>query len=224
MARSEQKLDSIADELRSTHGVAVSVFPLDRAAPGADERLREETVRLGIEVDVLVNNAGFATHGDVAEASAARLAEQIQLNCVTLAAATTRFLPSMPLRRRGTIINISSTAAFQPIPHMAVYGASKAFVLSFTEALWAETRDTGVRVLAVCPGSTDTPFFEVAGEAAAVGSKRTTTQLLDNVFRTLPKRKPSLVDGLGNAFVARFLTRVLPKRAILAIAGGSVSA
>ena len=120
-------------------------------------------------------------------------------------------------RKTGTIINIASTAAFQPLPHMAVYGATKAFVLSFTEALWSETRKDGIRVLAVCPGPTDTSFFEIAGESAAVGKMRSTRQLLESTLQALKTTKPSFVDGLGNTVVARFVTRVVPKRAVMAI-------
>ena len=96
-----------------------------------------------------------------------RLEEAIELNCRTLVGTTARYLPQMRARGAGTIINVASIAAFQPLPKMAVYGASKAFVLSFTEAVWAEERKHGVRVFAVCPGLTDTPFFELAGDAAA---------------------------------------------------------
>jgi len=104
----------------------------------------------GIAVDVLVNNAGFGTHGDLIDADPQRLADEIQLNCATLVDLTARYLPGMRSRGRGTVVNIASTAGFQPVPHMAVYGATKAFVLSFSEALWAEEKPHGIRVLAVC--------------------------------------------------------------------------
>lgn len=137
------------------------------------------------------------------------------INCLVVVGLTARYLPAMRERRSGTIINIASAAAFQPMPHMAVYAATKAFVLSFTEALWAETRKDGIRVLAVCPGSTDTPFFD-SGEGVVVGKLRSTRQLLDNTMRALKTNKPSFVDGLGNAIVARFAVRIVPKRIILA--------
>ena len=133
---------------------------MDLSLPTAAGELWQQTNRLGLEITVLVNNAGFGTHGDVADADPQRLEEEIELNCRTLVGTTARYLPHMRARGAGTIINVASTAAFQPLPKMAVYGATKAFVLSFTEALWAEERKHGVRVLAVCPGVTDTPFFE----------------------------------------------------------------
>ena len=216
VARSQDKLNKLAEEFTSQHGIRVTVFALDLSEPDAAERLWEETNRAGLEIDVLVNNAGFGTSGDVADESPERLEQEVRLNCLTLTGLTARYLPAMRERKNGTIINIASTAAFQPLPHMAVYGATKAFVLSFTEALWSETRKDGIRVLAVCPGSTDTPFFEHSGEGVVVGKLRSTRQLLDNTMRALKTNKPSFVDGLGNAIVARFAVRVMPKRIILA--------
>ena len=216
VARTESKLQALAEKLRAEHGITVTVIPCDLTAPDAAERLWEETNRAELEIDVLVNNAGFGTSGDVADESPKRLEQEVRLNCLTLTGLTARYLPAMRERKNGTIINIASTAAFQPLPHMAVYGATKAFVLSFTEALWSETRKDGIRVLAVCPGSTDTPFFEHSGEGVVVGKLRSTRQLLDNTMRALKTNKPSFVDGLGNAIVARFAVRVMPKRIILA--------
>ncbi|MCU1529032.1 MAG: 3-oxoacyl-[acyl-carrier protein] reductase [Frondihabitans sp.] len=224
VARSADKLESLAAELRRAHHVNVFVVPLDLATPDATERLWTETRRLALDIDALVNNAGFATHGDLADADPARLAAQIQLNCGTLVGLTNRYAPAMRERGRGTIVNIASTAAFQPLPHMAVYGATKAFVLSFTEALWAELRTDGVRVLAVCPGATDTPFFEVAGEAAAAGAKRTPEQLVAQALEALETTKPSIVDGFSNAFVSRVVTRLLPRRVLISVAERSVRA
>ena len=227
VARSADKLDQLAAQLREAHGVAVTVVPMDLSVPTAAGDLWQQTNSLGLEVDMLVNNAGFGTHCDVAEADPQRLEDAVELNCRTLVGATARYLPQMRARGRGTIINIASTAAFQPLPSMAVYGASKAFVLSFTEALWAEEREHGIRVLAVCPGLTDTPFFELAGEAAASAASgsaaraftRSPQDVVAHTMRALSGRKPSFVDGIANAFVARVLNRVLPKRLVIAISG-----
>ncbi len=216
VARRQDKLDALAEELRQEHGVEVTTISLDLSEPDAAQRLWNETDRRGLHVDVLVNNAGFGTGKDVADDDPERLEQEVRLNCLAVVGLTARYLPAMRKRGNGTIINISSAAAFQPMPHMAVYGATKAFVLSFTEALWRETRRDGIRVLAVCPGSTDTPFFQVADEGTVVGRLRSTRQVLDTTMRALRGSGPSVVDGLGNAVVARFLTRVLPKRALLA--------
>jgi short-subunit dehydrogenase len=227
VARSADRLDDLAARLRGAHGVKVTVLAMDLSLPTAAGELWQRTNGLGLEIAVLVNNAGFGTHCDVADADPQRLEDAIELNCRTLVGTTTRYLPQMRARGAGTIINVASTAAFQPLPKMAVYGATKAFVLSFTEALWAEERKHGVRVLAVCPGVTDTPFFEVAGDAAvrsasrsaAFGLTRTPQQVVDSTMRALSGRKPSFVDGAANALVARVLTRMLSRRMAMAVSG-----
>ena len=221
-ARSEDRLRALAAELTEAHGVRVDVLPTDLSRPGAGADLADRVAALGRSVDVLVNNAGFATHGDVERADPARLLEQVQLNCTAVVDLTTRFLPGMTARGRGAIINVASTAAFQPIAHMAVYSASKAFVLSFTEALWSEARPRGVKVMAICPGATETPFFTVVGaEEASFGKRRTPEQVVATALRGLADGKPSVVDGCSNALLARF-QRFLPHRVVLTIAERSV--
>jgi short-subunit dehydrogenase len=227
VARSADKLNALAAQLRAAHGVDVTVMAIDLSVPTAACELWQRTNRLGLEISVLVNNAGSGTHGDVADADPQCLEEAIELNCRTLVGTTARYLPQMRARGAGTIINVASIAAFQPLPKMAVYGASKAFVLSFTEALWAEERKHGVRVLAVCPGLTDTPFFELAGDAAATAASgsaalavtRSPRQVVDNTMRALAGDKPSFVDGAAGAFVSRVLIRVLPRRLVIAVSG-----
>ena len=227
VARSADRLDDLATQLRAAHRVNVTVIAMDLSLPAAAAELWERTNALGLSIDVLVNNAGVGTHSDVAAADPKRLEDEVALNCRTLVGTTAHYLPQMRANGRGTIINIASTAAFQPLPKMAVYGASKAFVLSFTEALWEEERRHGIRVLAVCPGLTDTPFFELAGEAAAGAASgsaaraftRTPQQVVEHTMRALSSGKPSFVDGIANAFVARVVTRVLPKRMVIALSG-----
>jgi short-subunit dehydrogenase len=227
VARSADKLNELAAQLRAAHGVDVTVLAMDLSLPTAADELWQRTTGLGLEISVLVNNAGFGTHGEVGGADPQRLEDAVELNCRTLVGTTARYLPQMRARGTGTIVNVASTAAFQPLPGMAVYGATKAFVLSFTEAVWAEERKHGVRVLAVCPGLTDTPFFELAGEAAARGAARSASlgltrnpkQVVDATMRALAGRKPSFVDGVANAFVARVLNRVLPRRISIAVSG-----
>jgi short-subunit dehydrogenase len=231
VARSADRLDDLATQLRAAHRVNVTVIAMDLSLPAAAAELWERTNALGLSIDVLVNNAGVGTHSDVAAADPKRLEDEVALNCRTLVGTTARYLPQMRANGRGTIINIASTAAFQPLPKMAVYGASKAFVLSFTEALWEEERRHGIRVFAVCPGLTDTPFFELAGEAAAGAASgsaaraftRTPQQVVEHTMRALSGGKPSFVDGIANAFVARVITRLLPKRMAIALSGRLLS-
>ncbi|OJF10527.1 SDR family NAD(P)-dependent oxidoreductase [Couchioplanes caeruleus] len=218
VARSEDAMHRLADELRGAHGRRIEIVPADLAEPGAADRVAARVAALGIDVDLLVNNAGFGMHGDFVAGDAGRLTAQIQLNCVALVDLTRRFLPGMVARGRGAVVNVASTAAFQPVPHMAVYGATKAFVLSFSEALYAEARPAGVKVLAICPGPTETPFFDVAGEDAAVGKKRTPQQVVATTLSALEKSRPSRVDGLANAVLA-VATRWAPRRLVISIAG-----
>lgn len=222
VARSEGKLRALATEISAAHGVRVDVLPVDLARPGAGEDLADRVAASGRTVNVLINNAGFATHGDVQDADPARLLEQIQVNCAAVVDLTARFLPAMTARRSGAIINVASTAAFQPIAHMAVYAASKAFVLSFTEALWAEAKPNGVKVIAICPGATETPFFDVVGaEEASFGKRRAPGQVVATALRGLAQGRPSIVDGHANALLAS-LQRFLPHRAVVSIAERSV--
>ena len=227
VARSQDKLNVLAQQLRAAHGVNVTVIAMDLSVPTAADDLWQQTNSVGLEITVLVNNAGFGTHCDVADADPKRLEEEVQLNCLTLVGTTARYLPQMRARGSGTIINLASTAAFLALPKMAVYGATKAFVLSFTEALWSEERKHGIRVLAVCPGLTDTSFFEVAGDAAvkaasgmaAVRFTRTPEQVVSNTMRVLSGRKPSFVDGAANALVWRGFTKIVPRRLMIALSG-----
>ncbi len=223
VARRREALERLAAELRAAHGIDVTVIALDLAIPSAGADLAAATEAAGITVDVLVNNAGFGTHGDLVDADPQRLAAEIQLNCSTLVDLTARYLPAMRRRGKGSIVNIASTAGFQPVPHMAVYGATKAFVLSFSEALWAEEKPHGIRVLAVCPGATDTEFFDTAGESAAVGKKRSADQVVERTIRELSSSKPSFVDGPANVIAARLLNRITPRRLLIQATGRLMS-
>jgi hypothetical protein len=160
VARSGPRLEEIAAELASRHGVAARALPCDLAAREAPEEVFRQLS--GVAIDVLVNNAGFATFGAFVEIDLARELEELQLNVVTLTHLTKKLLPGMLARRRGGILNVASTAAFQPGPLMAVYYASKAYVLSFSEALAEELAGTGVTVTALCPGPTATGFQQRA--------------------------------------------------------------
>lgn len=157
VARRADRLERLASELPGTaHAV-----PADLAADAA--ALKPTIDELGLDVDLLVNNAGFGTYGRFTDIDAGRDSEQIRLNCEAVVTLTHAFLPAMLERGRGGIINVASTAGMQPLPYEAVYSASKAFALRFTEALWEELRETPVRVLAVNPGPVPTEWQQVAG-------------------------------------------------------------
>jgi short-subunit dehydrogenase len=162
-ARREERLLDLAGELTAEHGVRAGVIAADLAQREGRENLAEQLRRLELDVEILVNNAGYGYHRDFAEADRERLVSMVALNCEAVIDLTSRYLAPMVDRREGTVINIASTAAFQPLPGSATYAATKAFVLSFSEAVHAELKGTGVTVTAVCPGPIKTEFSEVAG-------------------------------------------------------------
>ncbi|GAA4543636.1 SDR family oxidoreductase [Pseudonocardia xishanensis] len=213
VARRAERLEALAAELTATHGTTVEIIPMDLGGPEAAAELVAEVDRRGIEVTALVNNAGFGDHGLVHEQDPARLQEMVQLNVGTLVGLSRAFLPR--LRAGGCyLVNVASLAAYQPIPELAVYAATKAFVLSFTEALWHETKGTDLRVLCLSPGLTGTEFLEVAGEVAAGGTSmmQTPEQVVDTAMRTLDGRStPSVVSGALNRVTAN-LHRFFPRR------------
>lgn len=191
VARSEDKLRDLATTLATQHTIRADVLTADLSRPDAGQELFAATQHLGLPIDILINNAGFGTHGPFDSLDAEREQQEIMLNVAAVVDLTHRFLPAMLARGSGSIINVASTAAFQPIPYMAVYGASKTFALSFSEALWAEYRSKGIRVLALCPGPTRTDFFNVIGtEDAALGTKETPEKVMQVALQVLKTRTP----------------------------------
>src|SRR5262245_37104081 len=163
VARRRDRLDELAAALEKAHGVSSYVFPADLTDPAAPRRLHDEIAAAGLEVEFLVNNAGFGSNGTFSEMDTQRELELIEVNVKALVHLTRLFLPGMVARQRGRILNIGSTAGFVPGPFMATYYASKGFVISFTEALAHELRGTGVTATVSCPGATATEFAGVAG-------------------------------------------------------------
>jgi short-subunit dehydrogenase len=162
VARRADALAALAREINMAHGAPARVFPADLAQRGAGQVLFDALQAEGTVVDVVVNNAGFGAQGAVAELPLDRQLQMIQVNVTALTELTRAFLPGMLQRRRGGVLNVASTAAFQPGPYMAVYYATKAYVLSFTEALAEEVAGSGLRVSCLAPGSTATEFADVA--------------------------------------------------------------
>jgi short-subunit dehydrogenase len=162
VARREGPLTELAAELRSEHSVRAEVVALDLTDADARRKLPAALAEMGMVVDVLVNNAGFSTSGSVATADEERETAMARTNVEAVVSLTTLFVPGMVERRRGAVLNVASTAAFQPLPGQAGYSASKAFVLSYTEALRAEVSPAGVKVTALCPGPVETEFMQVA--------------------------------------------------------------
>lgn len=207
--RRERELAALASELSVKWGTRTLTWGRDLAKAADRAALIEDMA--GLDVDTLVNNAGYGLLGAVADLDPGRLSDMVTLNCVALTELTRAVLPQMIERRQGSIINVASTGAFQPIPLMAAYAGSKSYVLSFTVGLWDELRGTGVRAVAICPGPTDTGFFAAAGDDQVMRNRRTPEQVVQTTFAALRARRPAVVDGAQNALLAG-LARVLPAR------------
>jgi short-subunit dehydrogenase len=213
VARRKELLEELAAKLTKQYGVKVVVITEDLSLPGTGVALEKKVKAKKLVVDVLVNNAGFGTNNLFVDEDRARVAEEIQLNVGTLVDLTAAFLPAMVSRNSGAIVNIASTASFQPVPGMAVYGATKAFVRSFTEAVWGELGDSAVRVLAVSPGPTQSEFFEVAG--GSPDKKRVAASaVVETTFAALEKNTPSVVEGTSNSVTAS-LVKFFPKKTVI---------
>lgn len=220
VARSENKLEALAKQLRMEHGIQVEVIVNDLSKEGAPLKLYEECQQRQLSVDMVINNAGFGTHGFFEQLSGERQHEEVMLNVMSVVDITHLFLPGLLEKGSGAVINVSSTAGFQPDPYMAVYGASKAFVLSFTQALWEENRTRGVQFLALCPGSTQTEFFNVVGsDEASVGKRSTPENVVKTALQALEKGQPYVVPGFQNYMTAQ-VSRLLSHKQVLRLVGG----
>jgi uncharacterized protein len=163
-SRRRERLEELARKVASDHGATAEIFPVDLARPGGAAELFAFTQGMGIEVDLLVNNAGFGNYGEFHRGSLDRFLQMIQVNVASVAELTHRYLERMVERRRGDVMIVASTAAFQPVPYISCYAATKGFDLLLAEGLAEEVRQYGVRVMALCPGPTETEFMDVAGQ------------------------------------------------------------
>ncbi|MFE9633461.1 SDR family NAD(P)-dependent oxidoreductase [Streptomyces sp. NPDC006463] len=221
VARRLDRLEELATSLEKRYGVNAHAIAADLARPGAAAALRAELDARGIPVHTLINNAGFGSYGPFVRQDVSQINEMIQLNVVAVTELTRTFLPDLAADGRGALVTVASAAAYQPTPAMAIYGATKAFVLSFTEAVGYETRTSPLRVLAVSPGPVGTEFFDVVGSRnAAVGRMATPEQVVTATRRALERRKtpPSIVAGLGNR-ISTLASALTPRRVTLAVSG-----
>lgn len=220
VARSGEKLRQLAAELEKTNGTRSLILAADLTEPGAPAYVLDQTTRAGIAIDFLVNNAGFGQYGFFAENDLEECLRQIQLNVTTLTHLMRLYLPEMIDRKYGYILNVASTAAFQPGPLMAVYFATKAYVLHFSEAIANELAGTGVTVTCLCPGATATEFHKRANATAMnllqFGTMDAHTVAEDG-YRALMESKPVVISGFKNWLVAQSV-RFSPRRLVTAIA------
>lgn len=200
VARTEKKLHELCDELMLRHQIMAHYIVLDLAEPDADRKLFAETERHGFEVQWLINNAGFGSVGDFSTLGVDRELQMIELNISALVAITHCYLQQMRERKSGTIINVSSSAGFQPIPFMATYSATKAFVSSFSEAIAEENRPYGLQVLTLCPGPTSTNFFAASDidRPIQVKGQQTAEDVVETAMSAIKSGKTKVVSGLAN--------------------------
>ncbi len=215
-ARRRELMEQLAADLDTRHGTRCEIIPADLSDPAQAVHLYDEVKRRGLEIELLVNNAGFGIVGQVADADVDRIMQLVRLNIGAVTELTYRFLPEMLQREHGAIINVSSLAGFQPVAYMGAYAASKAYVLHLSEALWAETRDRGVTVMALCPGTTRTPFFDVAGVPGWLKKQpaQTPEQVVRAAIKALERRRSFVIPGWRNALLA-LVTRWVPRRMVV---------
>ncbi len=212
VARSRDKLATLAKELSSAHGIAAEAVEFDLSVPGVAERLASLLRERKLEVNLLVNNAGFGARGRFHELPIERQSEMIRLNIVALVELTHYVLPSMVEQRRGAIINVSSTASFQPVPYTTVYGATKAFVTSFSLGLAEELRGSGVSVVTLCPGGTRTNFGVASqyGVTKLPGGQQSAEEVVKAALKALDRGGGLVVPGKRNK-AGVFVQRLVPR-------------
>lgn len=225
VARTATRLTALADELAKAHGVRAIALPADLADRAAPGRIFAETEGRGLAVDLLINNAGFGTTGAFARLPLATELEMLQVNVLALVELTHRFLAPMLARHTGAIINVASTAGFQPVPYLTTYAASKAFVANFSQAVAQEVRGQGVTVLALCPGTTRTAFFDRAGvDVARIAWRLQAPEaVVETALRALRRRKALTISGWLNRLMIQS-QRLAPRSVVVRAAAAAMRA
>ena len=224
VARSQSKLEQLATELSNTYQVKTEVIVKDLTEATARQAVFDAVQAKGLSIDLLINNAGFGDYGAFGDRSLSKQMTMVQLNIMALVELTGLFLPLMQQRSSGAIINLSSIAGFQPIPYMSVYAASKAFILNFSEALWAENKDRGVKILAVCPGTTESKFYDRADfpESATVLNPMTMAsaeKIVREALKALDKGQSTVVAGGFTNHIIVNLPRLMPRDLLVNVVG-----
>ena len=215
-ARREPEMQQLADDLDTRHGTRCEIIPLDLSVAENASVLADQIKERGIEIELLINNAGFGMVGTFEETDPERVMEMVRLNIATLTELSYRFAGPMVERKHGAIVNVASVAAFQPVAYMGAYAASKSYVMHFSEALWAELKDHNVTVMALCPGVTKTSFFDVAGvpEWLKTQSFQTPEQVVKTALKYLEKKRQYVVCGWKN-YILSLMTRLASRRIVV---------
>jgi len=218
-ARRRDRLESLAGELSAKHSVQALTCVADLGQTQGPQQIFSFTEEKNITVDLLVNNAGFGAYGEFYKTNLERLLEMTQVNVTAVVHLTRLFLPAMVARRSGDILIVASTAAFQAVPYISTYAATKVFDLHFAEGLAEEVRRYGVRVCALCPGSTETEFFQVAGQRNHAGRATETAEKVAHVgLAALAAGRTAVISGFTNWLGAETV-RFAPRRTVAGIAG-----
>src|ERR1700738_1871141 len=219
-ARRQERLEELARELTAKHKIKTSIFAADLADPSVPEKIYSFTRAQGISTELLVNNAGFGAYGELPSIEVKRLLDMVQGNCAAVVHLTHLYLPEMVARRSGDVLILSSTAAFQAVPYISTYAATKAFDLLFAEGLAEEMKPHGIRVCALCPGPTESEFHDIAGQSGLASMRK--RESAEKVARTglaaLAAGKSSVISGLRD-FVGALSQRFVPRRLVTRIAG-----
>jgi len=217
-ARRGDRLLELAKQLRSKHKISAEIFEADLSKPSAPEEIFQFTKEKGIAVDVLINNAGFGQYGELPSIEPQRLLDMVQVNCGAVLHLTRLFLPEMVARRRGDVLIVASTVAFQAVPYISTYAATKVFDLFLAEGLAEEMKPYGVRVCALCPGTTTSEFHDVAGHPSHARRRSETAEKVARTgLRALASGKSCVISGLGNYLGAQS-QRFVPRRVVTRIA------
>ena len=216
-ARRKKRLEELAKDLRARHNVKTEVVAEDLAEPSAPERIFAFTKERGIEIELLINNAGFGQFGELPLVDRQRLLDMVQVNCSAVVHLTRLYLPEMVKRRRGDVLILASTASFQAVPYISTYAATKAFDLLFAEGLAEEMKPYGIRVCALCPGSTESEFHAVAGQEKFQRKSETAEKVARTGLKALAAGKTYVISGLGN-YLGAHGERLVPRRFVTRIA------
>ena len=218
-ARRKDRLEELARRLTATHGIITEMFPADLADFDAPEKIFAFTKGKGIAIELLINNAGFGQYGEFPSIEKQRLLDMVQVNCHAVVHLTRLYLPEMIVRRRGDVLILASTASFQAVPYISTYSATKAFDLLFAEGLAEEMKPYGVRVCALCPGSTESEFHAISGQEKFKRRMETAEKVARTGLKALAAGKSYVISGLGN-YLGAHGERLVPRRFVTRIAAG----
>ncbi len=218
-ARRKERLDDLARSLTASYKVSTEVIAADLADSKAPEEIFAFTKEKGLEIDLLINNAGFGQYGEFPSIESQRLLDMVQVNCSAVVHLTRLFLPQMVQRKRGDILILASTASFQAVPYISTYAATKAFDLLFAEGLAEEMKPYGIRVCALCPGSTESEFHVVASQEKFQRTSETAEKVAHTGLKALAAGKSYVISGIGN-YLGAHGERLVPRRFVTKIAAG----